>query len=260
MMKRIMILGLAMLVLLSGCRQATTVILPPETGGTEPPTAPPVTTTAPPTDPTDAGTDPTEPSTEPTEPPTTVPATEPPPVPPTEVPTAPPTQPPTTPPTQPPTQPPTVPPTQPPTEPPTEAPTEPDVYDISAHSIGDLEWSILAELNARRAAAGLPELPMDTTLCALAAIRAYECTLDLSHSRPDGRDWSSVLADYGCAGISVGETVLYGSTSRTAAEMVNTWERSTASRGIVLHEDARKLGIGIWYHDGLIYVVGLFIG
>ena len=242
MMKKLFLLGLAIMILLSGCRQATTVILPPETQG--PTQASTGGTILPTTEP------PTVPTTQPTEAETTVPPTQPP--------TDPPTQPPTNPPTRP-ANPPTQPPTNPPTQPPTQPPTEPDVYDIGSHSIGSLEWALLAELNTRRTAEGLPELPMDRTLCALAAIRAYELTQNLSHSRPDGRDWSSVLSDYSQAGQPLGENLLHGTDDYIAGAMTEVWMGSPSHRNLILHSDARLVGIGVWAQYGQIFVAVLFI-
>lgn len=137
----------------------------------------------------------------------------------------------------------------------------PDVYDISNHTIGALEKEVLAELNRRRTENGLPTLSMDNTLSALAAIRAYECTQTLSHTRPDGRDCYSVLSDYGYSGwVSVGENVLYGTTDYTAAQMVDAWMNSEANRANIRSADYTCSGIGIYYLNGLIYIACFFAG
>lgn len=255
MMKRIILLGLAILILLSGCRQATTVILPPETQSSTqedtnlPGTSPDTVPTTAPTIPT------TQPSDEVDKDPPTDPSTQPSTIPPTQPPTSPPTQPATYPPTQPPARPSAPPPTQPPTE----SATEPDIYDIGNHSIGNLEWAILAELNGRRTAEGLSELAMDRTLCALAAIRAYELPGNLSHNRPDGRNWSSILYDYGQSGQALGENLLYGTPDYTAGAIVEVWMGSPSHRNLILHPDAGSVGIGVWEQNGQIYIAVIFI-
>lgn len=135
------------------------------------------------------------------------------------------------------------------------------MYDISDHVIGALEYEILAELNAHREENGLPPLSMDSTLCALAAIRAYETTVSFSHTRPDGRDCFSVLDDYGYTGWQiVGENLLYGTNSFTAAQMVSSWMFSEGHRANILNEAYTLAGIGIYYTNGYIYVANFFAG
>lgn len=246
-MKQILILLTLVCLLLSGCGRSTTVILPPETTGT----AAPETSTAETVSP-DTGTDAPEPTTE-----ATAPATEA-----TES-TVEPTKP-QTPSTVQPTAAPTTAPTAAPTEPPTEPATEPenvDVYDISVHTVGSLEYAILSELNARRAAEDLPALTMDSKLCALAAIRAYESSLDPSHTRPDGRNWITVLSDYGFSGYSdAAENILYGSTNYTAAQIVDTWMKYASYKDNIMDPDFAKAGIGLCYSGSRVYIVNLLAG
>lgn len=288
-----------LLLALTGCDRETTVILPPETtlAGTTAGTSIPETqaatleteTTAAVTVPeasasTEAATQPqssgkptgpakpTEPA-KPTDPPATSRPTEPPA---TSRPTEPPaTLKPTDPPeTSKPTQPPE---TSAPTEPeattqPTEmtappetaappAPTEPDVYDISGHTIGSLEYSILSEINARRAEEGLPGLTMDSKLCALSAIRAYECTQSWGHTRPDGRSCFTVLSDYNYNIWSAcGENLLYCSSGFSAADMVDVWMNSDGHRANILNPEFTHAGIGVYQKDGLTYIANLFGG
>lgn len=102
---------------------------------------------------------------------------------------------------------------------------------------------------------------MDSTLSALAAIRAYECTASFSHTRPDGRDCFSVLADYGYSSyIAVGENLLYGTSGFTAAQMVSAWMNSEGHRANILNADFTRAGIGIYYANGYIYVANFFAG
>lgn len=226
-------------VLMAGCNQQTTVILPPDTRPD--PTNPPstaqttVSTTAPVSAPT------TEPVTEPATDPSTEPTAQP-----TEAPT---------------TLPAVVPTTAPVTEPATEPATEPDVYDISGHVIGASEWELLSQLNARRTAEGLPELIMDRTLCALAAIRARECTQGLSSLRSDGRTWESVLADYGCNRWSVVNEIRLCATQGIPADiLVDTWMNTGSSRNSILSTDFWCCGIGLAYSGSNVYVVTIFAG
>lgn len=154
--------------------------------------------------------------------------------------------------------------TEPPeTEPPATEPPAYDhpVYDISNHTVGELEKQILAEINARRAAEGLGELKMDKKLAALATIRAYECTISFSHTRPNGTSCFSLLTEYNYTGGSLaGENLLYASTSYSAAQLVDVWMDSTSHKNNILASSFTKAGIGIFYSGGRIYVANYFAG
>lgn len=154
--------------------------------------------------------------------------------------------------------------TEPPeTEPPETEPPEYDhpVYDISDHVVGSMEYEILAELNARRAAEGLGELKMDKKLCALSAIRAYECSISFSHTRPNGSSCFTLFSEYNYKGGSIaGENLLYASSGKSAASLVDAWMDSTSHRNNILSTSFTKAGIGVYYADGRIYVANFFVG
>ena len=194
-----------------------------------------------------------------TEPPATeVPVTEPPA---TEPPAteAPETEPPAT--EVPATEPPAteIPETEPPTtEPPvTEPPeTEPPLYDISDYVVSDLEYAMLDRINEYRMEAELEELWMDEYLCAIASCRAYESSLVWSHTRPDGRGYWTVLADYGYGGGASGE--LLGYSNGDGAAVVDKWMSSDAHRELLMGGSS-AVGIGIYYSGGVIFVAVLLI-
>lgn len=280
-MKKICILLSLLTVLLCGCRQNTTVILPPESTAAQ--THPATETASPQTEvPSETVTDPSETTTavpeptlepepqgnskvseptadsvsEPTAAPTTAPATPEP----TDVPADPLMEPTEASTSEPITEPPTAPATEPPTVPVTE-PAAKDVYDISTYETGSLEHKILTEINTRRSAAGLAPLSADDMLCALSTIRAYEFTQKQSHTRPDGRDCFSVLTDYSYdKWTTLGENLLYATSTISVAEMVDAWMDSEGHRANILSEDFTHAGIGVWYQNGLIYVANLFAG
>ena len=238
----------------------------PTTVPTTPPTTEPVTEPA-----TDSTTPPTtkpstEPTTTPTVPPTTEPVTEPtttPTVPPTTEPVTEPTTAPTTPPTTEPATEPTTAPTVPPTtEPITEPATEPvrhPVYDLSNHSVGATEYNLLNAINQKRADQELPPLTLDATLCALGTIRAYECTENFSHVRPDGRPGISVLSDYGYAAADgLSERLHYGSSGLSTGTIIKGWMYNPDFSADILSADYSRIGIGVYEDGTLIYIVCFF--
>lgn len=250
---------LCLVTVLWGCQHSTSVILPPETLPTIASSAEGSSTALPDT-PT------TQPTTPPASAPATTPTTEPtsaptmnPPTAPTSEPTTSPTTAPTT---IPPTEPPTVPPTEPPTVPPTEPePTQNGVYDISSHTIGSLEYSLLDALNGQRDAGQLPALTMDSTLCALAAIRAYECAENFSHTRPDGRSAYTVLSDYDYNIWSQTDEQLHcGSGDFSTSVIIRVWMNKDAFAASILSVNYTRIGIGIYTAGGYTYIACLFAG
>ena len=150
--------------------------------------------------------------------------------------------------------------TEPPgTEPPvTEPPaTEPLLYDISGYAVGDLEYAVLDRINEYRLDAGLEELWMDEYLCAIASCRSYESSLVWSHTRPDGRNCGTVLADYGYGGSVAGELLGY-STGDGGAE-ADKWLQSESHRALLMGSSS-VVGIGIYCSGGVIYVACLLVG
>lgn len=137
---------------------------------------------------------------------------------------------------------------------------EPNVYDISGYTVGDLETRILALLNDYRTQNGLNPLDMDLKLAAVAAVRAYECSLSFSHTRPDGRDCFSALDDYGYSYWSAGENILMCSDIMSAEAMVDAWMSSEGHRANILSEAFTLAGIGVWSSGGMIYAANFFAG
>ena len=254
---RFLALMLCLATVLMGCSRTTTVILPPETtaptsaaivpSGTGETVAPTDTPTG--SAPTSAPT--TEPSTvPPTEEPATAPTTEP------AIPTENPNE------TEPYTEPTAIPTTEPITEPTTEPePSLHPVYDISRHSIGSLEYNLLDAINAKRTDSSLESLTLNSTLCALAAIRAYECSESFSLTRPDGRSGYSVLTDYSYAVWSdFSQRIHYGSAGMSANTIVKGWMYTNEFSANILSGDFTHIGIGVYTSGGTTYIVCFFAG
>ncbi len=142
------------------------------------------------------------------------------------------------------------------TEPPE---TEPPVYDISGYVTGALEYAMLDRINTHRSEAGLPELAMDEWLCAIASCRSYEVSLVWSHTRPDGRYFTTVLDDYGYGAGASEELLVYALGFADGTAMVDRWIQSDAHRQLLMGEWS-TVGIGVYDADGYIYVTCLMIG
>lgn len=101
---------------------------------------------------------------------------------------------------------------------------------------------ILQLVNVERAKAGLSALTLDEKLCGAAQVRAGEIRTSFSHTRPDGRFFSSVLADQGIAYRRAGENIAWG--QRSAQEVMDGWMNSEGHRANILNAEFTKLGVG----------------
>ena len=135
---------------------------------------------------------------------------------------------------------------------------KPDPYDISGYTCGSLEYGIADAINARRREAGLPELSLGRKLSGIGSVRAYEASLTFSHTRPDGRNWSGVLGDYGYGCGHAGENLLQCSDGYSAADMVELWMGSAGHRANILDPEVANLGVGVYRSGGMVYVATIF--
>ena len=142
---------------------------------------------------------------------------------------------------------------------PTEAPTEPP-YDPSSYSIGGLEYAILEELNAYRAEAEVGELSLSGYLSGIAYIRAEEVSISWSHTRPDGRGFTSALSDYGFGYGSASENLIYVAGSGDAAAIVAKWMSAGSNSADILSDGFTKVGIGVYSAGGVTYVACILVG
>jgi len=110
-------------------------------------------------------------------------------------------------------------------------------------------------VNAERAKAGLPALAADTALAAAAQSRAQETATSFSHTRPDGREWHTVLAEQGITYRRAGENIAYG--QKTPAEVVTGWMNSQGHRENILGNFTR-IGVGVYEKNGVLYWAQLF--
>lgn len=146
-------------------------------------------------------------------------------------------------------------PTQKPTQTPTQAP-KPQAT-TSPKAITGFESEMLELCNQQRRANGKPDLTLNKTLCANAAVRAEEISRDdwFSHQRPDGTMcFTAVTVDY----MTCGENIAYG--TRTASATVAAWMDSPGHRANILSDEFTQAGFGCYELDGVRYWTQFFIG
>lgn len=146
--------------------------------------------------------------------------------------------------------------TEPP-ETPIEPSTEPPGYDISGYQPGALEYAIAEQLNDYRGSVGMPGFAYDPDLCAIASYRSFEISRVWSHTRPDGRSYTTVLSDFDYRVSAAAE--LLGFATADASAIAAKWIGSEDHQEILLG-DFDTIGVGIYQANGVTYVTCLLVG
>ncbi len=133
------------------------------------------------------------------------------------------------------------------------------------HYLTEIENQVMDLINKERLSLGLMELEFDPRLQNAARIRSKELCQDeamrkkkLSHTRPDGRGWETVLIeDIPISGlIEAGEILARESTSNGGGENQShipakdwflLWKSSKPHYDTITWPEAQKVGVGIYY-------------
>lgn len=162
-----------------------------------------------------------------------------------------------------PTPPPPPPPTPTPVPPtPTPPPLPPAAPPVS---LVPLESSLLAGLNAERAAAGLAALEVDPTLVSIARIRSNDMVQRgyFDHVDPDGRTVFDILADFSVPYAWAGENLALNNypVDETVAVTVRELMASPPHRDNILSVHYSRIGVGLaTASDGTYYFTMVFVG
>ena len=97
-------------------------------------------------------------------------------------------------------------------------------------------------VNEERAKAGLSALVLDETLASAAMVRATEIETSFSHTRPDGRSFSTILSDMGIQYHRSGENIAWGQQSPET--VMEGWMNSKGHRANILNPNFTKIGVG----------------
>lgn len=112
-------------------------------------------------------------------------------------------------------------------------------------------------VNQHRAEAGLAPVEYSAELSKPAQTRAFEIEESFSHTRPDGRYFSSALKDYGISYRYTGENIAWG--YKSPEEVVEAWMNSPGHRANILNKSYTKLGVGYQQNArGVNYFTQLF--
>ena len=78
----------------------------------------------------------------------------------------------------------------------------------------------------------------------------------MSHTRPSGKSFSTVLDEYGIKYSITGENIAYN--YYTASEAMEGLMDSKGHRDNILNSKFKYLGVGLYEEDGIKYLVQLF--
>lgn len=115
---------------------------------------------------------------------------------------------------------------------------------------------VLELVNEERAAAGLNPVTLDTAASRAALVRAKETVKSFSHTRPDGRNFTTALTEQGVNYRMAGENIAWG--QRSPEQVMEGWMNSAGHRANILNESYTHIGIGYHQENGVNYWTQLF--
>ena len=111
-------------------------------------------------------------------------------------------------------------------------------------------FSVLTLVNQERSKNGLKPLVMNQSLMDTAMLRATECAVCFSHTRPNGSTCMSANT------LMRGENIAFN--QKNADDVMNSWMNSTGHRENILSGDFTTIGVGCFKNNGRITWVQCF--
>ena len=114
-------------------------------------------------------------------------------------------------------------------------------------------FRIVELINIERKKEGLSEVKMDKGLLEAAMLRAAECSIYYSHTRPDG---SRCFTAFPSTNGSSGENIAIG--QRSPEEVMEAWMNSPGHRANIMSDSFNSVGVGVFDQGGVHSWVQLF--
>lgn len=125
-----------------------------------------------------------------------------------------------------------------------------DSIQVTVIEIPRLKWEyeVLSLVNQERVRNGLGKLTWGETCADAAETRAKELVQLYSHTRPDGRPWSTAC-DNPDSGVTTyeGENLVVGNSAVSPETAVAAWMNSEKHRENILNPDYTKLSVGFYF-------------
>ena len=135
----------------------------------------------------------------------------------------------------------------------------PGAYVDPSHNTISLSREIFSLTNQVRAKNGLGELTYADDLQDAADVRAYECSITFSHTRPDGSSCHSIVEemDY----YVTGENLIKVDRPIAVPDIImSEWMTSEGHRANILLPEFTKLAVGVYEKNGVVYAAQIFMG
>lgn len=126
---------------------------------------------------------------------------------------------------------------------------EEQIFRMSGIVYYQKAYEALIFVNQERAKEGLSPLAMDEELTEAAMLRAAECSVFYSHTRPNGLACSSVSPKVYAENIAASTGMKFS----TADAVVAAWMNSAGHRQNIMNQNYQAVGIGCFYKDGVWY-------
>lgn len=124
---------------------------------------------------------------------------------------------------------------------------------VTGEAVYSEAFEIVELINVQRRKNNLPAVKMDKGLLDAAMLRAAECTVYYSHTRPNGLQCFTAFPE-GCG--ASGENIAVGQQS--AEEVMASWMKSPGHRANILSESFASVGVGVFCYEGVYTWVQLF--
>lgn len=136
--------------------------------------------------------------------------------------------------------------------------SEPETPDTDPDALSYAE-QVVKLVNQERAKAGLAPLTLSRPVASAAQVRAKEITQSFSHTRPDGRSFSTALTEQKVSYRSSGENIAWG--QKTPEQVMQGWMNSEGHRKNIMNAKFTSIGVGYYRNaSGVNYWTQLFIG
>ncbi len=133
------------------------------------------------------------------------------------------------------------------------APVAMTTLSVTGEAVYSEAFQIVELINVQRQKNNLPAVKMDKGLLDAAMLRAAECAVYYSHTRPNGL---RCFTAFPAGGGASGENIAAGQQS--AEEVMAAWMKSPGHRANILSENFTSVGVGVFCHEGVYTWVQLF--
>ena len=134
------------------------------------------------------------------------------------------------------------------------------VTDLYYYVPNEEDIKLFNAVNEAREASGKP-LRLDPELCRLSYIRAQEQLFEKGHFRPNGTRFISVFNEnnYKCNKAGENICIIADSSTYSPQKVTKLWLNSQSHKDVLLREYWQKTGISVFFNNGKVYCVQLFV-